>query len=175
MATLNEMFSQSFQVIRVPTETNFNRVEDQGNFASALLFMGGSLLAFTAAGYYFAGGSGALQHLLIGMVYYFGYWGLTYLIGRPLGGEATWQELAYTHALFMAPMLLGFTLASVAFFSFGYLQVASMYLTFVFLGISLYYAIRCIQGTENFYDPVKVLGLIVVLLVTSTVVYQMYV
>ena len=68
MATLTEIFSQRVQVIRVPTETNFNRFEDRGDFASAMVFMGGSLLAFTAAGYYFAGGSGALHHLIIGLV-----------------------------------------------------------------------------------------------------------
>ncbi|GEM49589.1 hypothetical protein [Deinococcus cellulosilyticus] len=175
MATLTEMFSQSVQVIRVPTETNFNRFEDEGNFASAMVFMGGAMLAFTAAGFYFSGSTGAVQHLLIALVYYFGFWGLAFLLGRPMGGEATWHELAYTHALFMAPMLLGFTISSVAFFSFGYLQVASMYLTFVFLGISLYYSVRCIQGTMNFYDPVKVLALIAGLLITSVVVYQLYV
>ncbi|GGJ48333.1 hypothetical protein [Deinococcus roseus] len=175
MATLTEMVSQSIEVIRVPTESTFYKYEDRGNFSNAMLFMGSAILTFIAAGYYFSGGAGALNHLIIGVVYYFGFWGLTYLLGRVMGGEATWQELAYTHALFMAPLLFMLTISSTLFFSFGYLQVASMYLTFVFLMISLYYSIRCVQGTMNFYDPIKVLGLIASMLVCSTVIYQMYV
>jgi hypothetical protein len=102
---LQTMVGQSVDVMTNPNEMTFERYERHGTLREAALYIG---LAAVVAGI-FSLGSGALGFLegvVNALIGFFLFTWLVYFIGKQQGGTGTFDEVAYTFALFIAPLTI---------------------------------------------------------------------
>jgi hypothetical protein len=104
-AKIPEMFNQSVEVLSHPNETTFERYERSGNLTDAAIYIG--IAAVIAGLLGFTGGfGGVIRNVLSTLVGFFVFSGLVYYIGKSQGGTGTFDEVAYTFSLFVAPLSL---------------------------------------------------------------------
>jgi Yip1 domain len=148
--TFAEMVNQSVSVVSQPSVTTFERYEKRGTLRDAALLIAASsaiagLLSFRS------GALGMMAAVIVALVGFFAFTYLVHFIAKQQGGTGTLDEVAYSFALFWAPlavagaiatMLLGWALGTLI----GLAQLAA----------SVYFAYLAIQSSMNFGDSSKI-------------------
>ena len=111
--SINEMISQSMTVLTKPSVQSFEQFEKRGGQREALIYVGVAAVigAVLSAIFGLIGGgiTGAIGGLIGGLVlpllsFYVSAW-LIYTVGKSQGGTGTQDEVFYTIALYLAPIL----------------------------------------------------------------------
>lgn len=100
---VSRMVYQSVDVLQHPNEHTFERYERSGTVTHAAIYM--SVAGLIAGIFGLAGGLGGFIGGIIGaLLGFFLFTGLVYFIGKNLGGTGSFDEVAYTFSLFIAPL-----------------------------------------------------------------------
>ena len=111
--SINEMISQSMTVLTKPSVQSFEQFEKRGGQREALIYVGvaAAVGAILSAIFGLIGGgvTGAIGGLIGGLVlpllsFFVSAW-LIYTVGKAQGGTGTQDEVFYTVALYLAPIL----------------------------------------------------------------------
>ncbi len=155
VGSLSEMVNSSIVVLTKPSVSTFEMYERRGNLTNALMYVG--IVAIISAVIGLLGGiTGAIGAFLGVIVNFLIFTGAVFYIGKSQGGTGTFDEVAYSFALFMAPLsFLG--------------QVLTILLTITIVGICLlpllaialivayvYFGYLAVQSSMNLTDRTKV-------------------
>lgn len=152
--TVMNMFSQSIQVLTKPSVETFEQYENKGTLRDAVIYV---LIAAVITGLFSLGsGLGAFLNGIIGtLVGFLIFTYLVYYIGKIQGGTGSLDNVAYTFALFWAPinvlvavisLILLITLIGIFLIPF---------LTIGALVISVYFAYLAVQSSMNLRESGK--------------------
>jgi hypothetical protein len=158
------MVSQSGEVLTSPNRETFERYEKQGNLRDAVTYVGIAAAVSGAVGLVFGFGNlplgpvvGLLRGVILPFVMYFSFTGLVYLIGKQFGGgTGTFDEVAYSFALFGVPISLIGTLfylvlgvlAGIPLIGVLFVFIA-LVIWIVLLSVQIYFAYVAIQSSMN--------------------------
>lgn len=105
VGSLSEMVNSSVVVLTRPSVSSFEMFERRGALQSALIYVGVAAVIAGVLG--LVGGLIGLIAALIGAIVNFVvFTGLVFYIGRAQGGTGTFDEVAYTFSLFVAPLIV---------------------------------------------------------------------
>ena len=98
-----DMIGQSRQVLTRPSVDTFERFEDRGGLREALIYVG--LFAVLAGLFGLDDGiTGFLENIISTLLGFVVFTYLVYWIGKRQGGTGTFDQVAYTFALFWGPL-----------------------------------------------------------------------
>jgi hypothetical protein len=186
--SMSEMVAQSRDVITNPSVATFERYEKRGNIGTAGVYVLGAavvagILAFLAAllpgppgnpiGVLIGGVAGALLNFVL-------FTGLVYYLGRNVGaGTGSWDEVAYSFALFAAPLavisgLLTFLVALLGGIPLlgGLIGLGAAVGAILVLLAQIYFGFLAVQSSMNIHDQGRAL-LVLVLAGIGTLVGQL--
>jgi hypothetical protein len=179
--SIPQMVAQSRDIISNPSVITFERYERSGTTVNAAIYMGvaaaiSGLLGLTG------GPLGLIGGVVGALVGFFVFTGLVFYIGRNVaGGTGTWDEVAYTFSLFIAPLtVVGAALGFVAWlFSFIPLLGWLVGLLVGLIGLAIllvqaYFAYVAVQSSMNIRDQTRAL-ITLGLAVVGTLVIQLIV
>jgi hypothetical protein len=162
--SLQEMVNQSQDIMVNPSVTTFERYERRGTMSNAAIYV--AIAAVIAGVLGLLGGFGGLLSGLIGtLINFFVFTGLVFYLGRQMAnGTGTWDEVAYTFALFVAPLAVLGAIISAIVFLLGWIPFlgALIGLLGLLIGLAIlvgqaYYAYLAVQSSMNISDPSKAL------------------
>jgi hypothetical protein len=155
VGSLSEMVNSSINVLTRPSVRTFEAYERRGNLQSALIYVG--VAALVAGVFGLLGGiSGFIGSFLGVIVNFLLFAGSVYYIGRSQGGTGTFDEVAYTFALFMAPLsLLGRILTLVFFITIIGIFFLPL-LALAFVAAYVYFGYLAVQSSMNLTDRGKI-------------------
>ncbi|MEM8533593.1 MAG: YIP1 family protein [Chloroflexota bacterium] len=178
--SIPEMINQSKMVLTKPSPTTFEQYERQGTVTNAAIYVGlasvvTGLLNFVPALFSEASAFGGLISGIISTLFgFFVFTGLVYYIGRNQGGTGTYEEVAYTFALFWAPLAI---LASVITFILMITIIGILLVPLVVIAaivLNIYFAYMAVQSSMNLTDRSKIL-LTLVAAGVGTLLIQLFV
>lgn len=154
--SINEMISQSMTVLTKPSVQSFEQFEKRGGQREALIYVGVAAVigAVLSAIFGLIGGgiTGAIGGLIGGLVlpllsFYVSAW-LIYTVGKAQGGTGTQDEVFYSIALYLAPILAinGVIGSNVLFACLAFPVSLALGLYGIYLG---YLAIRSSMNLEQ--------------------------
>jgi Yip1 domain len=154
--SINEMISQSMTVLTKPSVQSFEQFEKRGGQREALIYVGVAAVigAVLSAIFGLIGGgiTGAIGGLIGGLVlpllsFYVSAW-LIYTVGKSQGGTGTQDEVFYSIALYLAPILAinGVIGSNVLFACLAFPVSLALGLYGIYLG---YLAIRSSMNLEQ--------------------------
>lgn len=114
-----QMVNQSVDVLSHPAVATFERYERRGSLTDAAIYIGIAALIAGLLGVFTLGFSGILVNILNTLATFLIFTGLVYYVGKSQGGTGTFNEVAYTFSLFIAPLSLIMPIAGI----FGVLWV----------------------------------------------------
>jgi Yip1 domain len=147
--TFAEMVNQSVSVIAKPSVTTFELYEKRGTMRDAALLIAASsaivgLLSFGL------GAGGMIAAVIVALVGFFAFTYLVHFIAKQQGGTGTLDEVAYSFALFWAPLGV---VGAVATLLLGFLGPI---IALAQLAANVYFAYLAIQSSMNFSDSSKI-------------------
>lgn len=153
--TVKDMLNQSIQVITKPSVATFEQYENKGSLREAVIYV---LVAAVITGLFsLAGGLGAFLNGVIGTT--LGFLVFTYLVyylGKSQGGSGSLDNVAYTFALFWAPISVLVALATlvllitvIGIFLIPLLAIAA-------LVVNVYFAYLAVQSSMNLRQSGKI-------------------
>jgi hypothetical protein len=168
-SSLPEMLIQSRDILQNPSIPTFERYEQRGTIANAAIYVGVASLIAALLGIV-GGFSGFISGLLLSLVQFFVFTGAVFFLGKKLyNGNGTWDEVAYTFSLFIAPLIvvsaaLGFVVALLGWIPLlgALVGLAGFVVSLVLLVVQVYYAYLAVQSSMNLRDQsqaITVLGL----------------
>jgi hypothetical protein len=185
---LAEMVAQSRDVITNPSVATFERYEKRGNLGTAGVYV---LVAAVVAGVLTAlvallSGSvgGALTGLIAGtlgaLTSFLIFTALVYYLGRSLGGgSGSWDEVAYSFALFAAPLSVAGAALAFIVTLLGWIPVLGWIVAFagglaglVVVIAQIFFGYLAVQSSMNISDTGRAL-LVLVLAGVGTIAAQM--
>ncbi len=154
-SSIGAMIQQSREVLTRPSTRTFERFEKQGKLSDALVYVA---LAAAITGVFglFGGIGGFLSQIILTLLGFLVFTYLVFYIGKNQGGSGNFDEVAYSFALFWAPLsvlfavltlLLVITLIGVVFLPLVGLAA---------LAANLYFAYLAVQSSMNFKESNKV-------------------
>ncbi|WP_129632055.1 YIP1 family protein [Candidatus Oscillochloris fontis] len=170
--SIPEMINQSRDIITNPSVETFERYERHGNTTSAAIYVGIAAIISGILG--LSGGIGGLLSSALGaLIGFFIFTGMVFYIGRNIAeGTGTWDEVAYTFALFVAPLTLVAALLKLVVWILGAIPLLGglfillgALVTLLILLVQAYFAYIAVQSSMNIHDQSKAiitLGLAVV-------------
>ncbi len=170
--SIPEMINQSRDVMTNPSVATFERYEKYGNTTSAAIYVGIAAIISGILG--LSNGIGGLfSALIVALLGFFIFTGMVFYIGRNIAeGTGTWDEVAYTFALFIAPLtvvgailnLVVWILKAIPIFG-GLFWLLGGVATLLILLVQAYFAYIAVQSSMNIRDQsraITTLGLAVV-------------
>jgi hypothetical protein len=153
-ASIPEMFNQSKMVLATPSVATFERYERSGTLVNAAIYVGIAALIAGLLG--LTGGiAGLIGGVLGALAQFFIFTGLVYYIGKSQGGTGTFDEVAYTFSLFIAPLIVIGAVVSL----FGIIPLLGPVFVFVvaliLLLVQAYFAYLAVQSSMNIADTAK--------------------
>lgn len=161
--SLSEMINSSIVVLTKPSVATFEQYERRGTLQTALIYVGVAAAVAAVVAFLFGifGGLGiavssALSAFIGVFVNFLVFSGVTYYVGRMQGGSGSFDEVAYTFSLFMAPIsvivniltvLLTITLVGICLLPFLAIAAVVAYVYFGYLAV---------QSSMNLTDRTKV-------------------
>lgn len=169
-SSLPEMVAQSREIMQSPSVPAFERYERRGTMANAAIYVGIAALIAGVLGLFSGGFGGLIGGALSALVQFFVFTGMVYLLGKNMyNGSGTWDEVAYSFALFSAPLIVIGALVTLIVTLFAWVPLlnalvgfAALLVGLVLLVVQVYYAYLAIQASMNLRDQTKslvVLGL----------------
>lgn len=185
--TLAEMVAQSRDIITNPSVGTFERYEKRGSIATAGIYVLvaaviAGLLSFLTAlitpggmnpiGLFVGGVAGALLNFLL-------FTGLVFYLGKNMAnGTGTWDEVAYSFALFSAPLAVVSGLITLVMALLGWVPVLGALVglagaagLIVVLLAQIYFGYLSVQSSMNIFEPAKAI-VVLVLAAVGTIVGQ---
>lgn len=147
-SSIPEMLRQSRAILTSPSVANFERFEGRGNLADALIYV--TVAAAITGVFGLAEGIGGFLRNILGAL--LGFLIFTYLvhwIGTRRGGTGTVDEVAYSFALFWAPLSVLF---GVAAFLLAITIIGIVLIPLVLLAafvINIFFAYLAVQSSLN--------------------------
>ena len=166
--SISEMIGQSRQVLTKPSVATFERFEDSGGLREALIYVGlfALLSGLFGLGEGITGFLSAVISTLLGFVV-FTY--LVYWIGKRQGGTGTFDQVAYTFALFWGPLAvvlavltLIMVITIIGIFFIPLLGIA-------FLIANVYFAYLAVRSSMNLTSNGKTWGTLILAAVGAAV------
>ncbi|MEI6776686.1 MAG: YIP1 family protein [Chloroflexales bacterium] len=162
--SIPEMIAQSKDVIVNPSVVTFERYEKRGTISNAAMYVGVAAAISGVLGLT-SGISGLLSGVVGALIGFFVFTGLVFYVGKQVAnGTGTWDEVAYTFSLFIAPLtvvgaLLGLVVWIFHFIPFLGAMVAllGMLISLVILLAQAYFAYIAVQSSMNILDQGKAL------------------
>jgi hypothetical protein len=183
--SVGEMVAQSRDIMANPSVPTFERYERHGSLSSAAIYVGIaavtagvlSLVASFFPGPPEPGIGGFLGGLLGALVQFFVFTGLVFFLGKNIaGGSGSWDEVAYTFALFTAPLIVLGALLSlvVAVFAWipllgGLIGIAALLVSLAMLVLQIYYGYLAVQSSMNILDQGRAILVLVLSFIGSAV------
>jgi hypothetical protein len=183
--SVGEMVAQSREIMANPSVPAFERYEKRGSLGSAAIYVG---VAAVAAGVlslvasFFPGPpepgiGGFLGGLLAALVQFFVFTGLVFFLGKSVaGGSGSWDEVAYTFALFTAPLIVLGALLSLVVAAFawipllgGLIGIAALLVSLAMLVLQIYYGYLAVQSSMNIRDQGRAIMVLVLSFIGSAV------
>ncbi|MEI7645593.1 MAG: YIP1 family protein [Chloroflexales bacterium] len=170
--SIPEMIAQSRDVISNPSVGTFERYEQRGTTINAAIYVGIAAAISGVLG--LTGGLGGLLTGVVGtLIGFFVFTGLVFYIGKSVAaGTGTWDEVAYSFSLFIAPLTVVGALLGLVVWIFHFIPVLGalvallgMLVALVILLVQAYFAYIAVQSSMNIRDQSKAvmtLGLAVV-------------
>lgn len=170
--SIPEMIIQSKDVIVNPSVATFERYEKRGTIRNAAMYVGGAAAISGVLG--LTGGmSGLLSGVVGALIGFFVFTGLVFNVGkRVANGTGTWDEVAYTFSLFIAPLIVVGALLSLVVWIFHFIPflgamigLLGAIVSLVILLAQAYFAYIAVQSSMNILDQSKAmttLGLAVI-------------
>ncbi len=153
--TIMNMVSQSIQVLSKPSVATFEQYEGKGNMRDALIYVG---VAAVIAGLLGLGGGigGFLRGIITTLVGFFVFTYLVHWFGKQQGGTGTLDEVAYTFALFWAPLSIVFGIVTLVLVItlIGILLVPLV--AIAALVANVYFAYMGVQSSMNLTESNKI-------------------
>ncbi len=110
-SSIADMLAQSQEVLTKPSVATFERFEDRGTLADALIYV--AVAAAITGVFGLTGGIGGfVGNILVTLLGFFAFTFLVYWLGRQRGGTGTLNQVAYSFALFWAPLSVLFGVLS---------------------------------------------------------------
>ncbi len=100
------MLNQSKDVLTSPNVGTFERYERSGTLTSAAIYVAIAALIAGILGIFYGGILGIIAGILRALAQFFIFSGLVYYIGKSQRGTGTFDEVAYTFSLFIAPLIV---------------------------------------------------------------------
>jgi hypothetical protein len=180
------MVAQSRDVITNPSVSTFERYERRGSIGNAGVYVGvaavvAGVLGFVAALLPWVPGNpfGALiGGALSAVAGFFVFTGMVFLLGKNIaGGSGSWDEVAYTFSLFIAPLTIGSAVISFVVSLLGSIPLLGALIGLAGLLVSLgfllgwaYFAYLAVQSSMNIHDQGKAIITLVLSVIGSFVV-----
>jgi hypothetical protein len=156
-ASIGDMVNQSKMVLTTPSVATFERYERSGNLVNAGIYIG--IAAIIAAILGLSGGiSGLIGSFLSTLANFFIFTSLVYYIGKQQGGTGTFDEVAYTFSLFIAPLSLVVPIIGlfVLIPVIGLLFVPILLIVvLIVLLVQAYFGYLAVQSSMNITDTTK--------------------
>jgi hypothetical protein len=153
--SIGTMLQQSREVLTRPSVATFERYEKQGGLPDALVYV--ALAAAISGVFALAGGlSGFLAQIASTLLGFFVFTYLVYYIGQSRGGTGTLDEVAYSFALFWAPLsvLAGVITLLLVITLIGVLLLPL--LGAALIAANIYFAYLAVQASMNLEGSGKV-------------------
>ena len=143
-----DMISQSREVLTKPSVATFEKFEKSGNFTNAIIYVAiaAAITGIFGLGQGLGGFLSGIISTLLGFVV-FTY--LVHWIGKQRGGTGTFDEVAYTFALFWAPLAVLFGAATLLLV----ITIIGIFLlpilALVGIAANVYFAYMAVQSSMN--------------------------
>lgn len=147
-SSIPKMIGQSRTVLSSPSVASFERYETEGTLLDALIYVA-LAGAITGAAGLSEGLGGLIRNILVTLFGFFVFTYLVHLIGKRQGGTGSLDEVAYTFALFWAPLSVIFSVVTLilAITLVGLVLVPLVALAA--LGFNVFFAFLAVQSSMN--------------------------
>lgn len=169
--SLPEMVAQSREIMQSPSVPAFERYERGGTMATAAIYVGVAAVVAALIGLVGSflpgppapGIGGFLEGLLVSLAQFFVFTGMVYFLGKNLyQGSGTWDEVAYSFALFTAPLIVIGALLGLVVMLFAWVPLiniviglAGALVGILLLVVQIYYGYLAVQASMNLRDQTQ--------------------
>ena len=147
-ASISEMIQQSRTVLGNPSVATFERFEKRGTLRDALIYIA-IAAAITGIFGLLEGLGGFLGNIASTLVGFSVFTYLVYWIGKQRGGTGTLDEVAYTFALFWAPLSVLFAIVSLILVVTVIGILALPLVALAAIAANIYFAYLAVQSSMN--------------------------
>lgn len=176
--SLPEMVAQSREIMQSPSVPAFERYERRGTVTNAAVYVGIAALIAGLLGLVNGGFSGLVGGALSALVQFFVFTGMVYFLGKNMyQGSGTWDEVAYSFALFTAPLIVIGSLISFIVLLFAWVPVINVLVGLVAFAVSIlllvvqiYYGYLAVQASMNLRDQTQSLVVLVLSFLATVLV-----
>lgn len=169
--SIPEMVNQSREIITSPSVATFERYERHGNLTNAAIYVAIAAVIVGILNIFSGGIGGLILGVVNSLLGFFVFTGLVYFVGQRLfNGTGNWDEVAYTFALFWAPLaivggLLGLLSAVPVL---GFLAGLA---ALIMLVVQAYFGYLAVQSSMNITDQGKAIGTLIIAVIGMFVFY----
>lgn len=166
---VSNMISQSREVLTQPSVQTFERFENKGTVREAVIYV--AIAALITGVFNLTGGlSGFLSGIIATIIGFLVFTYLIFWIGKQQGGTGTYDQVAYSFALFWAPLSVIFAALTLLLVItiIGIILVPAVALAA--LAANVYFAYLAIQSSMNLPAGSKVWVVLIVAAVGSFLV-----
>ncbi|MFV9503078.1 MAG: YIP1 family protein [Oscillochloridaceae bacterium umkhey_bin13] len=188
-SSLTEMVTQSRDVISNPSVPTFERYEHRGTMANAGVYIGIAAVVSAVLGLIGAllpgppnaSIGGVIGSLLTALTQFFVFTGMVYFLGKNMyGGSGTWDEVAYTFSLFIAPLIVLGAVIGLVVNLFAWVPLINILVGFVaaivgilLLLVQIFYGYLAVQSSMNLRNQTQAVIVLVLSFVGSAVIMGM--
>lgn len=158
---IQDMINQSKDVLTHPSEATFERYEKQGGLTQATIYVAiaaaisglvGLIVGLATPTSVIGGLIGGILYTLVN---FYIFTGLVYYVGKAMGGTGSFDEVAYTFALFIAPLnVIGSLVSLLAVIPIlGWIVIVVVGLALLIAQI--YFAYIAVRSSMNLLDQGK--------------------
>ncbi len=174
VGNVSEMVNSSIVVMTKPSVSTFEMYERRGNLTSALVYVGiAAVIAGVLGALLNTAGvvGGLISGLLGALLGFLVFTGAVFYIGRAQGGTGTFDEVAYTFALFSAPLTVIGAVISLLGRAVPLLGcIIGLPISLALLVAQVYFGYLAVQSSMNLRDSGKAIITLVAAAVISLIV-----
>lgn len=157
--SIPDMLNQSRAIMTNPAVTTFEQYEKRGTITQAMIYISIASVITGLLGAY-AGAGGIIFGVIGSIVNFLAFTALVFYIGQKIAnGTGTWDEVAYTFSLFIAPLtvlkgVLGLIVWMLALIPFlgGLFAIMGFFAFVIVLLIQAYFTYIAVQSSMNIHD-----------------------
>ena len=168
--SIGDMVQQSIQVISKPSVQAFEQFENKGTVREAAIYVAVGAAISGVLSLFGSGISGLISSVITALLGFFVFTYAVHLIGKNQGGTGTFDQVAYSFALFMAPVsvLTNVIVLVLTVTIVGLLLVPAVGL--LALALNVYFAYLAVQSSMNLTESGKIWITLIAAAVISFVV-----
>jgi hypothetical protein len=175
--SIPEMIAQSQDIITNPSVSTFERYEQRGTTTNAAIYVAIAAVISGVLGFY-GGVGGIIGGALSALIGFFVFTGMVFYIGKNVaGGTGTWDEVAYTFSLFIAPLIVVGAVLGLVIWVFSFIPLLGALIAILgavaallILLVQAYFAYIAVQSSMNIRDQGKAITTLLLAVVGTFVV-----